>query len=74
MRRFCWSETADLVPEKTWLHSVSIENADAKVTFELRDRDGTLLLRHTDGSYDWDPESKIVVGPQQADHLPGRRE
>ena len=65
-----WSETVDLGPEKKWLHSVPVANPDAKVTFELRDRDGTVLLRHTDGSYDWDPESTIVVGPQQVDHLP----
>lgn len=65
-----WSETSDLAPERTWQHSVSRGNAAAKVTFELRDRDGILLLRHTDGSYDWDPKSTIVVGPQQVDHLP----
>ena len=68
--KILWSETADLVPEKRWLHSASVEGPDAKVTFELRDRDGRLLLRHTDGSYDWDPESTIVIGPQRVDHLP----
>jgi tetratricopeptide (TPR) repeat protein len=65
-----WSETADLAPEKRWGHSVSLGNAEGKVTFELRDHDGRLLLRHTDGSYDWDQESKITVGPQQIEHLP----
>ena len=65
-----WSETTDLIPEETWRHNLAITNADAKVTFELRGRDGTLLLRHTDGNYDWDQESAIVVGPQQIDHLP----
>jgi tetratricopeptide (TPR) repeat protein len=68
--KILWSETADLAPENSWVHSVSVENADAKVTFVLRDRDGTLLLQHADGNYDWDPESNIVVGPQQVDHLP----
>src|SRR3954452_12591037 len=71
--KILWSETTDLIPEKTWRHNVAITKADAKVTFELRDRDGTLLLRHTDGNYDWDQESGIVVGPQQIDHLPAAK-
>ena len=60
-----WNETADLVPEKKWSHSVSLKDPAAKVTFELRDREGKLLLQHTDGKYDWDSESTIKVGPQQ---------
>jgi tetratricopeptide (TPR) repeat protein len=31
---------------------------------------GISLLRHTDGSCDWDPESKIFVGPQPGEHVP----
>jgi len=57
-----WSETVDLVPEKTWSHTMG---AAGKVRLELRDHDGKLLLSHTDGSYDWDPESTIKVGPQE---------
>jgi tetratricopeptide (TPR) repeat protein len=60
-----WSETADLTPEKKWSHSVPLKDAVAKVSFELRDREGKVLLQHTDGKYDWDPESTIKVGPQQ---------
>ncbi|HLH37200.1 MAG TPA: DUF5107 domain-containing protein [Alloacidobacterium sp.] len=59
-----WSETTDLAPEKTWSHSVPVQDQSAKVTFELRDHDGKLLLQHTDGQYDWDPDSSIKVGPQ----------
>ena len=59
-----WSEAADLSPEKMWSHSVAAKDQSAKVTFELRDREGKLLLQHTDGKYDWDPESEIKVGPQ----------
>ncbi|MBS1805870.1 MAG: DUF5107 domain-containing protein [Acidobacteria bacterium] len=62
-----WSETVDLAPEKSWSHKVPLSDSNEKVTFELKDREGTLLLRHTDGSYDWDPESKIAVGPQPVD-------
>jgi len=59
-----WSGTADLAPEKMWSHSVSVKDQSMKVTFELRDREGKMLLQHTDGKYDWDPESTINVGPQ----------
>ena len=59
-----WSGTADLVPEKTWSHAVSMKDQSAKVTFELRDQNGKILLQHTDGEYDWDPDSTINVGPQ----------
>ena len=69
-----WSETADLTPEKTWSHSVTPKDAAAKVTFELKDREGKLLLQHTDGKYDWDPESTIKVGPQQIYEHPRRRQ
>ena len=65
-----FSETADLAPEKKWTHTVPIKDGNEKVTFELRDRDGTLLLSHTDGTYDWDPESTIAVGPQPVDRTP----
>ena len=65
-----WSGTADLAPEKTWRHTVTAGSADGKVAFELRDHDGTVLLRHTEGSYDWDPESTISVGPQKVEQVP----
>ena len=60
-----WSETADLTPQAVWSHTVPGGKDDAKITFELKDHGGKLLLRHTDGKYDWDPESAINVGPQQ---------
>jgi tetratricopeptide (TPR) repeat protein len=65
-----WSGTGDLAPEETWSHSVSVKDQSAKVTFELRDREGKMLLQHTDGKYDWDPESTINVGPQQIYRTP----
>jgi tetratricopeptide (TPR) repeat protein len=65
-----WDETADLVPERTWSHSLSVKDAAAKVTFELRDREGKLLLEHTDGKYDWDSDSTIKVGAQQIYDIP----
>lgn len=59
-----WSESADLAPEKKWSHIVSVKDQSARVTFELRDHEGNILLQHTDGQYDWDPDSTIHVGPQ----------
>jgi tetratricopeptide (TPR) repeat protein len=64
------SETVDLTPEKMWSHSVSVKDPAAKVTFELRDHEGKMLLSHTDGKYDWDRESTIKVGPQQTYDIP----
>ena len=58
-------ETINLSPEKMWSHSVTVADAAAKVTFELKDNKGNILLSHTDGKYDWDPESTVKVGPQE---------
>ena len=58
------TETKDLAPESMWAHSVSVKDPAAKITFELRDHEGRMLLSHTDGKYDWDPEATIKVGPQ----------
>jgi predicted Zn-dependent protease len=66
-----WSGTTDLLPEKTWSHLVSVKDQSAKVTFELKDRDGRSILKQTDGKYDWDPETSIKIGPQQAYPMPG---
>ncbi len=56
---------ADLKPQVAWSHTVHAGNDNEKITFELRDHGGKVLLSHTDGKYDWDPESLINVGPQQ---------
>ncbi|HXM41420.1 MAG TPA: DUF5107 domain-containing protein [Bryobacteraceae bacterium] len=62
-QRVLADETVSLTPEKTW--KLGIGNASAgPCTFELRDTAGTLLLRHTEGDYDWAPASEIHTGPQ----------
>jgi len=66
-----FSETADLKPENTWSHSVTPRAGAGKVTFELKDAAGGLLLKQTDGEYDWDPESTIKTGPQPGERIPG---
>jgi tetratricopeptide (TPR) repeat protein len=59
-----WQGSTNLAPEKTWSHVVAVKDPAAKVTFELRDHAGKMLLEHTDGKYDWDPVSTIHVGAQ----------
>lgn len=62
-------EHADLVPDRTWTREIT--NAVGRpVTFELRDLNGTLLLRHTEGEYDWTPADQIHVGPQASHPFP----
>lgn len=65
-----WSGAADLEPEKMWSHSVPLKDQTTKVTFELKNRAGKLLLKQTDGQYDWDPDSTINVGPQHIYRTP----
>jgi|KBSMisStaDraftv2_1062788.scaffolds.fasta_scaffold17198_2 tetratricopeptide (TPR) repeat protein len=61
------TEVVDLSPDKTWSHTIR-NDPGTPLTFEVRDQHGKVLLSHTDGKYDWDPESTIEVGPQ---HTPG---
>ena len=56
-------EKASLAPERTWTRE--IKNAGPEpFTFELRDASGKVLLRHTEGEYDWTPAAEIKTGPQ----------
>ena len=57
-------ETADLAPEGSWMHEIAHPERTAKYSLEIRDTRGTILLRQTEGEYDWAPESEIQVGPQ----------
>ncbi|HLY19468.1 MAG TPA: DUF5107 domain-containing protein, partial [Bryobacteraceae bacterium] len=56
-------EKINLTPERTWTREVKPAGS-APYTFELRDNAGKLLLRHTEGVYDWTPASEVHVGPQ----------
>jgi tetratricopeptide (TPR) repeat protein len=66
--RVVYEQTADLSPARTWSHE--IDALPGKATFDLRSRDGRELMRQTEGSYDWSPESDIRTGPQRPD-VPG---
>ncbi len=60
-----WSGTANLRPEVTWSNTAFIQEKAPKVSFELKDSQGKLLLTQTDGEYDWDSVSSVKTGPQQ---------
>src|SRR6266700_985729 len=60
----------DLLPERTWSHEIVNPDAQQKYTFELRDSKGAILLRQTEGEYDWTPIADIHVGPQPSYRIP----
>jgi Flp pilus assembly protein TadD len=63
-------EKMDLNPEHAWTHEVPTADAQAKYTIEIKDAKGAVLLRQTEGEYDWTPESEIKVGPQSTHEYP----
>ena len=63
-------EKTDLAPERVWKKEVAIPTGAGRLTFELRDDSGAVLLRQTEGQYDWVPESQIKVGPQASYKIP----
>jgi tetratricopeptide (TPR) repeat protein len=54
---------ADLAPDRTWRRELAAPAG--KVTFELSDGSGQVLMKHTEGEYDWSPEREIHTGPQE---------
>lgn len=63
-------EKTDLVPERVWKKEFAIPAGAGSLTFELKDGSGALLLRQTEGQYDWVPESQIKLGPQASYKIP----
>jgi tetratricopeptide (TPR) repeat protein len=63
-------ETADLTPERTWIHELPNADAQAKYAVAIEDDKGTTLLQQTEGVYDWMPESEVHVGPQPSHRAP----
>jgi tetratricopeptide (TPR) repeat protein len=62
--RRLFGETVDLRPDHAWIHELPLTEVVAKYTVEIRDAQGTVLIRQTEGEYDWDPESEIHIGQQ----------
>ena len=65
-----FSEKVDLAPERAWTEELPILDSQTKYTVEIRDALGTVLIRQTEGQYDWTPESELRVGPQPAYRTP----
>jgi len=61
-----------LTPERTWSHDIPNADPQQKYTFELRDAKGLVLLRQTEGEYDWTPAEEIHLGPQPSYRSPSR--
>jgi tetratricopeptide (TPR) repeat protein len=68
--RDIFHEKADLTPRQTWSHELGNADPQQKYTFELRDDKDAVLLRQTEGQYDWTPVEAIHVGPQPSYHIP----
>ena len=65
-----FSEKVDFSPERAWTHELPVNDSPTKYTVEIRDALGAVLIRHTEGEYDWTPESEIHVGPQPSFLMP----
>lgn len=68
--KVAFHEQVDLVPERTWTHVLAGADEHAKYTIEITNAKGKVLLRQTEGEYDWTPESEIHVGPQPSYRIP----
>src|SRR6266496_3027773 len=67
-------EREDLTPEQVWKKELRLPDASRKYRFELRDKEGTVLLTQSEGEYDWVPDSEIEVGPQRSYDIPQEAE
>ncbi|HUD62949.1 MAG TPA: DUF5107 domain-containing protein [Candidatus Sulfotelmatobacter sp.] len=63
-------EKTDLTPEQTWKHELANADSQQKYTFELRNASDAVLLRQTEGQYDWTPVEQIHLGPQPSYRIP----
>ena len=65
-----FQENADLAPERTWKHKFDVANPQQSYTFELQDQKGAVLIRQTEGQYDWTPVEEVHAGPQTSYQIP----
>jgi tetratricopeptide (TPR) repeat protein len=68
--REVFHDRGDLTPQHTWSHQLENARREQKYTFELQDGSGSVLLRQTEGEYDWTPADQIHVGPQPSYKVP----
>jgi tetratricopeptide (TPR) repeat protein len=65
-----FQEKTDLAPERTWKHEVADPEPQQNYTFEVGDARGAILIRQTEGQYDWTPVEQVQVGPQPVYRIP----
>ncbi len=65
-----FGETMNLTPAHAWTHDIVLSDSRAKYTVEVRDEHGAVLMRQTEGEYDWSPESEVHIGPQPSHRVP----
>jgi tetratricopeptide (TPR) repeat protein len=65
-----YADTLTLTPERTWVHVIPVSISRTPLTFTLRDAGGAVLIAHTEGVYDYTPDSLIVVGRRAAYEFP----
>src|SRR5258707_15614166 len=63
-------ERVDLEPERVWKKEIRVQDASRKYRFELRSKEGIVLIAQSEGEYDWVPDSEIRVGPQTSYAIP----
>jgi len=49
-------ERVDLEPERVWKKEIGVQDASRKYRFELRSKEGTVLIAQSEGEYDWVPD------------------
>src|SRR5712664_2477011 len=64
------NQKGDFAPERVWKREIRVPSAGRKYTFELKSSEDAVLLRQTEGEYDWSPESEVEVGPQVSYTVP----
>lgn len=53
-----------LDPARTFSREIAEVSEGREYRFEVADAKGQVLIAHTEGAYDWTPESEIHTGPQ----------
>jgi tetratricopeptide (TPR) repeat protein len=67
-------EVLSITPADTITREVRDVPAGAKYTMTLRDRNGAVVLQHTEDTFDYTPASEIKTGPQPAHRFPPAEE
>jgi tetratricopeptide (TPR) repeat protein len=67
-------EALSLDPTGALERTLSLPDPSARYTVEVQGDDGGVLVRHTEGVFDFQPRSEITVGPQPRHRMPPRAE